>query len=144
MRTTSRKLALPSEAAFRFERVVDIEQIDWASKRTAQLITQVAGGKVAGGVVDAYPNKPAGRTVTMRLARLRALLGIEVPGEPGYPIWDGNPEVFELDPDKLGLPNQIIPAGSSFSAIGTLGFEFGGYEFWPSELAIAPASSCVT
>jgi predicted extracellular nuclease len=67
--------------------------------------------------------------------------GIEFPGinMPPIPTWDGNPEVFELDPDKLGLPNQIIPAGSSFSATGVLGFEFGGYELWPSELTVTPA-----
>jgi phenylalanyl-tRNA synthetase beta chain len=52
IRKTSRRLGLPSEAAFRFERTVDIEMVDWASKRTAQLITQAAGGKVAKGVVD--------------------------------------------------------------------------------------------
>jgi predicted extracellular nuclease len=65
--------------------------------------------------------------------------GIEYPGLPDLPVWDGNPEVFELDPDKLGLPNQIIPAGSSFSASGVLGFEFGGYEFWPTELTFSAA-----
>ncbi|MGD9899269.1 MAG: lamin tail domain-containing protein [Calditrichaceae bacterium] len=64
--------------------------------------------------------------------------GIEYPGLSGLPVWDGNPEVFELDPDKLGLTNQIIPAGSSFSAIGVLGYEFGGYEFWPSSLTVTP------
>ncbi|MBT8039450.1 MAG: hypothetical protein KJN78_04370 [Gammaproteobacteria bacterium] len=65
--------------------------------------------------------------------------GIEYPGEFGYPEWDGNPEVFELDPDKLGLPNQVIPAGSTFSAVGVLGFEFGGYELWPSSLTVQAA-----
>ena len=68
--------------------------------------------------------------------------GVEYPGlpsEPLIPVWDGNPEVFELDPDKLGLPNQIIPAGSTFSAVGVMGFEFGGYEFWPTELDVSPA-----
>jgi len=79
VRTTSRRLALPSEAAFRFERTVDIEMVDWASKRTAQLITQVAGGKVAKGVVDIYPKKPEQKEVTLRLSRLSRLLGIEVP-----------------------------------------------------------------
>ena len=79
IRTTSRKLTLPSEAAYRFERIVDIEMIDWASKRTCQLITQVAGGKVAAGVVDAYPKKPTAREVTLRLARLKKVLGVEVP-----------------------------------------------------------------
>ena len=65
--------------------------------------------------------------------------GILFPGITGLPVWDGNPEVFELDPDKLGLPNQIIPAGSAFSAVGALGYEFGGYELWPSQLAVVPA-----
>ena len=81
VRTTSRKLSLPSEAAFRFERVVDIEMIDWASNRTAQLITMVAGGKFAKGVLDVYPKKPAPKQVTLRLSRLSKLLGIEVPAE---------------------------------------------------------------
>ncbi|MHC4741792.1 MAG: phenylalanine--tRNA ligase subunit beta [Planctomycetota bacterium] len=89
IRTTSRRLVLPSEAAYRFERIVDIEMIDWASKRTCQLITQVAGGKVAVGVVDAYPGKPIGKEVTLRLARLAKLLGIEMPG-------DRVVEIFEL------------------------------------------------
>jgi len=81
VRTTSRCLALLSEAAFRFERIVDIEGIDRASKRTAQLITQVAGGKVAKGVVDVYPKKPTQKQVTLRLSRLNMLLGIEIPRE---------------------------------------------------------------
>jgi len=78
VRRTSRKLSLPSEAAFRFERTVDIETVDWASKRTAQLITQVAGGKVAKGVVDIYPKKPKRKEVTLRLSRLNKLLGVEI------------------------------------------------------------------
>jgi phenylalanyl-tRNA synthetase beta chain len=81
IRTTSRKLGLPSEAAFRFERIVDIENVDWASKRTAQLMIQVGGGKVAKGVIDVYPKKPEQKKVTLRLSRLNKLLGIEVPKE---------------------------------------------------------------
>jgi predicted extracellular nuclease len=77
--------------------------------------------------------------ITAAPARTFREPGIEFPGTPPFPEWDGNPEVFELDPDKLGLPNQIIPAGSSFSATGVLGFEFGGYELWPNELAFDPA-----
>ncbi|MBW7989596.1 MAG: phenylalanine--tRNA ligase subunit beta [Planctomycetes bacterium] len=81
VRTTSRSLTLPSEAAFRFERNVDIEMVDWASKRTAQLITQLAGGKAAKGVVDIYPKRPEKKEVTLRLSRLNKLLGIEIPCE---------------------------------------------------------------
>lgn len=81
IRGTARQLALPSESSFRFERIVDIENIDWASKRTAQLIAQVAGGKVAKGIVDIYPKKPTQKQVTLRLSRLNNLLGIEVPSK---------------------------------------------------------------
>jgi len=69
--------------------------------------------------------------------------GIEFPGLPAHPlipVWDGNPEVFELDPDKLGLPNLNIPAGSTLSARGVIGFEFNHYEFWPSELNVVNAT----
>jgi phenylalanyl-tRNA synthetase beta chain len=86
VRTTSRKLALPSEAAFRFERTVDIETVDWASARTCQLITQVAGGRIAKGVVDVYPQKPSPKKVKLRLSRLNKLLGIEISAEESFAI----------------------------------------------------------
>jgi len=88
IRKTSRRLGLASEAAFRFERTVDIEMIDWASKRTTQLITEVAGGKVARGVIDIYPKKNAQNQVTLRLSRLNKLLGIEVPPDQAARILD--------------------------------------------------------
>ncbi len=66
--------------------------------------------------------------------------GIEYPGLAGLPVWDGNPEVFELDPDKLGLANQTIPAGSSFTAEGVLAYEFGDYEIWATSLTTTPTS----
>jgi phenylalanyl-tRNA synthetase beta chain len=81
VRTTSAKLALPTEASFRFERTVDIEMIDWASKRAAQLIIQAAGGRAAKGVIDVYPGKSAAKKVKLRLKRLNGLLGIEIPAK---------------------------------------------------------------
>lgn len=81
VRTTSRRLTLPSDAAYRFERIVDVEKIEWASKRTAQLITMVAGGKVAKSVVDVYPAKHEQKKVKLRLSRLKKLLGIEIPAQ---------------------------------------------------------------
>ncbi len=62
--------------------------------------------------------------------------GIVYPGIPGLPLWDGNPEVFEMDPDRLGLATTAIPAGANFEASGVLGFEFGDYELWPADLTL--------
>ncbi len=79
VRKTSRGLCLPSESSFRFERTVDIEMVDWASARTIQLTTQVAGGETTRGVIDVYPKKPGKKEVTLRLARLNKVLGVEIP-----------------------------------------------------------------
>ncbi len=106
------------------------------------MLVSITGGTVNG------PNQRFGvdpvAEVHITASSVRALRepGVEFPGlsMPPIPTWDGNPEVFELDPDKLGLPNQIIPAGSSFDAVGVIGFEFGGYELWPSQLTVTAAT----
>ncbi|MBU1517460.1 MAG: phenylalanine--tRNA ligase subunit beta [Planctomycetes bacterium] len=108
IRKTSRHLNLPSEAAYRFGRGVDIEQIDWASQRTAQLIVQAAGGKIVEGVVDAYPGKtPNHRMVTMRLGRVKKVLGIDVPQQTIFEILRGlgfSPQKSETDKILCTIP----------------------------------------
>lgn len=59
--------------------------------------------------------------------------GIAYPGVAGLPVWDGNPEIFEIDPDHLGLPDVSLPAGSHIAvAEGPLSFAFGDYQIWPT------------
>ncbi|MFQ5804633.1 MAG: phenylalanine--tRNA ligase subunit beta, partial [Candidatus Methylomirabilales bacterium] len=52
VRRTGRELALASESAYRFERGVDPGGTGKALDRVAQLVTDVAGGRVARGVLD--------------------------------------------------------------------------------------------
>jgi len=78
IRSTARKLVLQSEASFRFERHVDTENIDWVSARCAQLMAQTAGGTIARGIVDAWPEKRDRGTIGMRPSRMKALLGIDI------------------------------------------------------------------
>jgi phenylalanyl-tRNA synthetase beta chain len=56
IRQTARKLHLNSEASYRFERGVDIENLIRASNRATELICELAGG-TAGALVDVYPTK---------------------------------------------------------------------------------------
>jgi phenylalanyl-tRNA synthetase beta chain len=79
IRSTARRLGLNSEASYRFERQVDRENIEWASRRCAQLIVQLAGGKAARGMVDVFPGKREPLTVGMRISRVKQVLGIDVP-----------------------------------------------------------------
>ncbi len=70
--------------------------------------------------------------------------GLETPGYAGIaatiPLWDLNPETFELDPDKLGLPNRVLYGGTRFAAEGVIGYDFGDFEIWPSSLTILQAA----
>jgi predicted extracellular nuclease len=62
--------------------------------------------------------------------------GILYPGLPGLAVWDGNPEIFEIDPDALGLPDALIPGGARIDvAQGPLAFAFGNYQIWPTEFS---------
>jgi predicted extracellular nuclease len=103
------------------------------------MLIEITDGTVTGPNQRFGPDPIAEVHIVAGAARAYREPGIEFPGDSSYPEWDGNPEVFELDPDKLGLANQVIPAGSIFSATGVLGFEFGGYELWPSQLDVTPA-----
>lgn len=68
--------------------------------------------------------------------------GILYPGLPGLPVWDGNPEIFELDPNGLGLNDVPIHAGIEIiSAVGPLTFSFGDYQLLPIELTVAGSLS---
>ncbi|MEO8349763.1 MAG: lamin tail domain-containing protein [Acidobacteriota bacterium] len=63
--------------------------------------------------------------------------GILYPGLAGLPVWDGNPEIFEIEPSGLGLPNVLVPGGAAITlAEGPLAFAFGDYQIWPSTLTV--------
>ena len=53
-------------------------------------------------------------------------------------IWDGNPEVLRMDPDRLGAVagGTSIAGGTSFAATGVLAIDDGNYELWPKTLSL--------
>ncbi|MFC2014187.1 phenylalanine--tRNA ligase subunit beta, partial [Chloroflexota bacterium] len=74
---TSRALSLVSEASMRFERGIRPELALPALKRATQLITQLAGGESAGGVVDDYPGKREPEQIMLPIDKVNRLLGVE-------------------------------------------------------------------
>ncbi len=62
--------------------------------------------------------------------------GIDFPGLPGLPVFDGNPELIEMSVEGLTLPFQALSAGTEVSMKGVITFGFGDYELQPSELSI--------
>ena len=79
IRRTSRGLGLASDSSYRFERGIDPIQTEWASRRAARLIREVAGGSICEGVADVWAAPYEAKQVTLRMARMSRLLGIDVP-----------------------------------------------------------------
>jgi phenylalanyl-tRNA synthetase beta chain len=78
IRRTAKRLGLRTEASYRFERTIDIEQVPHAADRAAALIAKFARGIVARGRVDAYPSARPPAPISLRLKRVDDLLGIEI------------------------------------------------------------------
>lgn len=75
IRRTRKALDLNTAASYRFERYVDPEGVVAALNRFSELLGQSG----AGGVLDVYPAPPVREPVRVRLAKVSALLGVEVP-----------------------------------------------------------------
>ncbi len=127
IRATARTLNLHSPSSYRFERGVDPEAIDWASRRCCELILELAGGELAAGAIDVGPAAGAapGATtgsaaagsaaagsaatrapVTLRWSQLARVLGIEIPAAEAARILTalGNRETAR---DERGI--TVIP-----------------------------------
>jgi phenylalanyl-tRNA synthetase beta chain len=79
VRKTSRALALRSDSSYRFERGIDPTLAELASRRAAQLILETAGGELLSGVAAAGEATHRPKALALRLAKLRSVLGVEIP-----------------------------------------------------------------
>ncbi|MDN4163693.1 hypothetical protein, partial [Nocardioides abyssi] len=69
-----------SLSSYRFERPMDPDRTDWASRRCAELILDLAGGTLHEGVIDLASEPPPDRpAVMLRFAQIGRILGIEIP-----------------------------------------------------------------
>jgi phenylalanyl-tRNA synthetase beta chain len=79
IRTTARRFGLHSPSSYRFERGVDPEGVEWASRRACELILETAGGELAEGLVDVGRQPPPRDVVKLRFEQIPRVLGIKVP-----------------------------------------------------------------
>ena len=76
IRATARKMGLSTESSYRFERGIDIEQVDWASRRAADLMVKYAGATLLEGVDDLYPAPMRASTISCRFDFVRDVTGV--------------------------------------------------------------------
>ncbi len=81
IRKTAKHLGLQTDASYRFERGCNPDIVKFAAERAAQLIAELAGGTVAKGVIDVYPNEIKKKEISLRYKRVHKILGFEITNE---------------------------------------------------------------
>lgn len=79
VRKTAKRFGLNTDSSFRFERGVDPNMQLYAVKRAALLMKELAGGEIAGEVIDICPEPAKDFVFDLSLKRVNQLIGKEIP-----------------------------------------------------------------
>jgi phenylalanyl-tRNA synthetase beta chain len=105
---TSKRLGLRSEASARFEKQLHPDQAIAAQRLAARLMVELCGARMVPGTIDVYPAPAAPRTLRLRSARVRKLLGEDIPVDESATILA-----------RLGFE---VPAAAEEMEVGVPGF----------------------
>tara|TARA_R110002050_G_scaffold97971_2_gene203650 strand:+ start:40946 stop:43372 length:2427 start_codon:yes stop_codon:yes gene_type:complete len=81
IRKSAKRHALNTDASFRFERGIDPNITEYALKRAALLIQELAGGEITSDIIDFYPKKIKDFEVRLSFENAEKLIGEEIPKE---------------------------------------------------------------
>ena len=81
IRHTGRTLGIRTEASGRFEKGVDIVNVEFAMERALQLISELDAGDIIDGTLDRNLGLPEDRIITTTVNDILALLGVDIPEE---------------------------------------------------------------
>ncbi|MBG6063081.1 phenylalanyl-tRNA synthetase beta chain [Flavobacterium sp. CG_9.1] len=79
IRKTAKRHQLNTDASFRFERGIDPTITEYALKRAALLIQEVAGGEITSDVFNVYPKKIEDFSVFLNFSKVAKIIGEEIP-----------------------------------------------------------------
>ena len=81
VRRTARTLGMRTESSARFEKGVDIRNVEYAMERALQLIDELNAGDIVAGAVDLHETLPEERVLKVEAERITELLGVSIPAE---------------------------------------------------------------
>jgi len=89
IRKTARRLSLPSDASYRFERGVDQVMNRFCIDRAAQLMAETSGGSVVSGISSNEPKPWQDRAHGYRHDRCMSLLGLDLESDFAKKVFEG-------------------------------------------------------
>ena len=81
IRKSAKRHQLNTDASFRFERGIDPNITQYALKRAALLIQEVAGGEITSDILDIYPKKIEDFPVVLNFNNVKKIIGQELSKE---------------------------------------------------------------
>ena len=81
IRHTAKALGLITDSSYRFQRGVDPESVEWASRRAAALMCELADAQLCKGVVDVYPQAKPETKIAFSWTRIENLIGAPISKE---------------------------------------------------------------
>ena len=85
IRKSSKRHALKTDASFRYERGADPLVVEYAAKRAALLIQELAGGQIVGRMQEFYPEKIEKKVVDLDYNRIENFVGKKI----GHDVIEG-------------------------------------------------------
>jgi len=101
IRKGSKYLGLQTEASYRFEREIDIGNVENALRRALELMRMLSGGVILKGTIDAYVKKFSPPTVTLDLKKAESFVGMKLESERVKEILTGLG--MEVEGDEVSL-----------------------------------------
>ncbi|WP_282161782.1 phenylalanine--tRNA ligase subunit beta [Ulvibacterium marinum] len=108
IRKSAKRHGLNTDASFRFERGIDIENVEYALRRAAILIKELAGGEITSDVIDLYPKKKEDYQVFLAFDKINGLIGQEIPKDSIKSIL-ASLEIKVMNVTETGL-GVVIPS----------------------------------
>jgi len=106
IRHTAKALGLSTDSSYRFQRGVNTDTVEWASRRAAALMAELAGAEICAGVVDAYLAPKTKTQITVKWANICKLIGLEIPASTMLQIFQ-TLELSVLESDDQGATLEI-------------------------------------
>jgi len=140
IRKTSKKLGLKTDASFRFEHGMDSNMTEIAIDRLAELINELAGGKIVKNRVDIFSKKILPKKIKLNLAQVEKLLGLKISEKEVVKILKSLG--FEVgDNFQVKVPTWRRDITESYDLIEEIGRIYGYEKIVPvfPKLALIPA-----
>ena len=138
VRRTSKRLALSTDASYRFERGSDVSAPVRALERCCTLLRQIGASKAIGPVIDCYPNPKKPTRVRLRHKRIEYLLGqtidsafvVDILTRLGFTVEETDPGTWNVE-----IPLRRVDVSREVDLIEEVA-RHHGYERLPSTFPI--------